>query len=224
MRNRTRNSRSYGLDVNVARALLDGGHQEEVHHPDDRGLATLPLEAGDVELPHLLEDLDIVGRDVVLEGEGGNRERVGGRARAVAVARRLAGAAGVVLRDRLADRGLGGDDRLDVVARHELDVVEREDVGRVCHRDRERRSRSPDRHDLVLLRGLGRNQLEDGDVDVELREVDEGNAVLTAEERGDLLVVDHSELDERHAQLAAIGLLMVQGLLQLRGSDALFPE
>ena len=66
--------------------------------------------------------------------------------------------------------------------------------------------------------------LRTDDVDVELREVDEGDAVLTAEERGDLLVLDHSELDERHPQLAAIGLLMVQGLLQLRGSDALFPE
>ncbi len=51
-----------------------------------------------------------------------------------------------------------------------------------------------------------------------------GTPYLTAEERGDLLVVDHSELDERHPQLAAIGLLMVQGLVQLRGSDALFPE
>ncbi len=34
--------------------------------------------------------------------------------------------------------GLRGHDRLDVVARHELDVVHGEDVGRVRHRDRQR--------------------------------------------------------------------------------------
>ena len=183
---------------------------------------------GDVELLDLLEDLDVVAGDGVLEACVAISRVLAACAALPAVAAGAVAAlrvpALVVLRDRVADRGLGGDDRLDVVARHELDVVEREDVGRIRHRDRQRRAGAADRDDLVLLRGLGRNQLEDRRVDVELGEVDEGDAVLAAEERGDLLVLDHPQLDERHPQLAAVGLLMVQGLLQLGGRDALFAE
>ena len=58
-------------------------------------------------------------------------------------------------------------------------------------------------------------------VDVELGEVDRRDAVLLAEERGDLLVLDEAQLDQVEAELPPIGLLMVQGLLQLLGRDAL---
>ena len=75
-----------------------------------------------------------------------------------------------------------------------------------------------------LLRGLGRDQLDDRRVDLELREVDRRNAVLLAEERGDLLVLDEAQLDEVVAELAPVGLLMVQGLLELLGGDPLLLE
>ena len=52
-------------------------------------------------------------------------------------------------------------------------------------------------------------------IDLELREVDRRNAVLLAEQGGDLLVLDEAQLDEVEAELPPIGLLMVQGLLQL---------
>ena len=68
------------------------------------------------------------------------------------------------------------------------------------------------------------NQLDDAGVDLELREVDRRNAVLLAEERGDLLVLDEAELDEIEAELAAIGLLIVQRLLQLGRRNALLFE
>ena len=68
------------------------------------------------------------------------------------------------------------------------------------------------------------NQLDDRRVDLELREVDGGDAVLLAEERGDLLVLDEPHLDEVVAELAPVGLLMVQGLLQLLRGDALLLE
>ena len=62
-----------------------------------------------------------------------------------------------------------------------------------------------------LLRGLGGNELDDGGVDLELREVDRRDAVLLAEERGDLLVLDEPHLDEVVTELAAIGLLLRSG-------------
>ena len=81
------------------------------------------------------------------------------------------------------------------------------------------------RNDLILLGGVGGNELDDRRVDLELREVDGGDAVLLAEERGDLLVLDEAHLDEVVAELAPIGLLMVQGLLELlRGDPLLLQE
>ena len=75
-----------------------------------------------------------------------------------------------------------------------------------------------------FARGLGGNQLDDGRVDLELREVDGGDAVLLAEERGDLLVLDEPHLDEVVAELAPVGLLLGQGLLKLLGGDQFLLE
>ena len=61
-------------------------------------------------------------------------------------------------------------------------------------------------------------------IDLELREVDGGDAVLLAEERRDLLVLDEPHLDEVEAELPPAGLLMVQGLLELIRGDALLLE
>ena len=58
-------------------------------------------------------------------------------------------------------------------------------------------------------------------IDLELRQVDGGDAVLLAEERGELFVLDEPELGQIEAELPPIGLLIVQGLLKLIRSDAL---
>jgi hypothetical protein len=66
-----------------------------------------------------------------------------------------------------------------------------------------------------------RDQLDDRRIDLELRQVDRGHAVLLREQSGDLLVLDEAQFDEIVAELAAAGFLVVQRLLQLRRSDAL---
>ena len=48
------------LDVNVARAPLDGRQEERVGQPDDRRLAALPFERGRVDLLGAVDDLDFV--------------------------------------------------------------------------------------------------------------------------------------------------------------------
>jgi hypothetical protein len=135
-----------------------------------------------------------------------------------------AAVAAVVLLDRLHHCGLGGDHRLDVVARHELDVVHGEHVGRVGHRDRERCAGARQRHDLVLLRGLGGHQLHDRRIDLELAERDRRHAVLLAQERGNLLVLHIPELHEIEAELPPVLTLIVQRFLELLRADALLFE
>ena len=61
-------------------------------------------------------------------------------------------------------------------------------------------------------------------IDLELREVDGRHAVLLGEQRGDLLVLDEPELDEVEPELAPVGLLIAQRLLQLGRRNALFLE
>jgi hypothetical protein len=135
---------------------------------------------------------------------------------------RLAGR--VVLFDRVGDRGFGGDHRFDRVSGHELDVVHREHVGRIGHRDRERAAGAAEGDDLILARGVGGNELDDGRVDLELREVDGGDAVLLAEQRGDLIVLDEAHLDEVVAELSPVGFLLGQGLAQLLRGDQFLLE
>src|SRR5205085_7729941 len=107
---------------------------------------------------------------------------------------------------------------------HELDVVHREDVGRVRHRDRQRAARSAQRNDLILPRRFGRDELDDREVDLEAGEVDGRDTVLLAEERGDLLVLDEPHLDEVVAELASVGLLLSQRLLELLGANQFLLE
>ena len=98
----------------------------------------------------------------------------------------------VVAVDRVLEGALRGHDRLDVVAGHELDVVHGEHVRRVRHGDRERRAGARERQDLVLPRRLGRDDLDDRGVDLEVVEVDRGHAVLPREQARDLLVLDEA--------------------------------
>ena len=149
------------LDVDVAGALLDRRHQDDVHQLDDRRFLALLGERLGADLLELLEDLDVVGvveRRHLLERLAGRFERARPPARRRC---RRGDRLAVVLLDRLDDRGFRRHDRLDVVARHELDVVHGEHVGRVGHRDRQRRAGARERDDLVLLRGFGGNQLDD---------------------------------------------------------------
>src|SRR5262249_3417897 len=86
-------------------------------------------------------------------------------------------------------------------------------------------ARTAQRDDLVLAGGLGRNELDDREVDLEAGEVDGRDAVLLAEERGDLLVLDEPHLDEVVAELPSVGLLLTQRLLKLlRGDQFLLEE
>ena len=77
---------------------------------------------------------------------------------------------------------------------------------------------------MILLRGLGGNELDHGRIDVELPEGNRRHAVLFAEESGDLVVFDVAELDQIEAELPPVLALIVQRLLELLRRDALLFE
>jgi hypothetical protein len=74
------------------------------------------------------------------------------------------------------------------------------------------------------VRGFGGNELDDRRVDGKLGEIDRGYAVLLAQKRRDLFVLDEAHLDEVEAELPPVGLLVVERLLQLRRRNALLFE
>ncbi len=121
----------------------------------------------------------------------------------------------VKLPDRFADGRFRRNHRLHVESGHELDIVHGEDVGRIRHRDRQRRSHAGKRHDLVANGGLLRNQFDDRGVYFVEFEVDRRNAVLAGQHRSNVLVTDQAHFDETGPQAAAILLLVVERLLQL---------
>ncbi len=88
----------------------------------------------------------------------------------------------------------------------------------------ERRADPAERDDLVLVGGLGRHQLDDGGVDLELVQRDGRHAVLLGQQRRDLLVLHEAELHQIGAQLAAALALVAQRLLELFGRDPLLLE
>ena len=74
---------------------------------------------------------------------------------------------------------------------------------------------------MVFLRGLRRNEFDDRGIDLKLREVDRGNAVLLAEKGGNFLVLHKPHFDEVVAKLPAVGFLCSQRLLELIRRDLL---
>ncbi len=200
-----------GLDVDVGGAALDGVRQDDVDEPDDGSLFPFLDELLEVDgvLLFLVHDLE--------RGVGG----VDGR-HLLHDLLQLEGVRGAVVPvDRVLEGDLGSDDRLDVVAGHELQVVHREDVRRVGHRDGERRARLVDRQDVVLARDVRRDQLQDVRVDLEVRQVDRRDAELRRQRLRDVVFGDEAEPHERLTQLHPRVLLLLERQRELLGVDEL---
>ena len=121
--------------------------------------------------------------------------------------------------------GLGRDDRLDVVAGEELEVVDGVDVRRVGHRDDQRRAGAVDRDDLVLLGDLLRDELEDrpGRSRTPSRLI-AGTPYCLREEVGELRLLDRSDLDQRGADAGAVLLLLLLRFAQLLERDQVLAD
>src|SRR6266849_622035 len=123
------------------------------------------------------------------------------------------------------DRTLRSDHRLNVEAGHELDVVHREHIGRIDHRDGERSSYAAQGKNLITLGGFKRNQLDNRRINFKIREVDGRHAVLARKKVRDVLIREEAELHQCGAQAGVLLLLGLSRLFQLLwGNDLLFDE
>src|SRR6266566_4285404 len=190
------------LEVNVGGALLDcldKHHVDQLHH---RRFVGRLLQLEDIDLGAflaLLDDLDIGQVRLHVRQDGGDGLRL-----------RL-----VVPVDRLLDRRLRRDQWQHLEVRHERDVVEREHVRGIRHRERQRVPHLPDRDDLVLARDRRRHELEHVRIDVELSECDRRDAVLSRQEPDELVFVNEVEADENRAELFGKALLFRERFLEL---------
>ena len=194
------------LEVDVRRAALHRVREDGVDQLHDRRIFHLRRErrGGDV-LFLLLDDFDVVATHVVDDGHEVGDLRVHG--------------ALVELLDGALERELSPDDREDVVARDELEVVEDAEVRRVRHGDGERAAVALEGEDEMLDREVGRDQLGDARVDLELGEVDRGHLVLPRQHLGELGLLDEAELDQVVADAGAALALLLERLVQLLARD-----
>ena len=199
-----------GLDVNVGRALLDRVQQDDVAQLDDRRVLGRALEVEHVlGVAFALREVDVLVHvaEHLVEVERGQLLRCL-----------------VVLAERVVDRDFRRDHHVDVVAGQELEVVERQHVGRVAHGDDQRLVGAVDRDDAVLARHVLRDESDDVALDVELAQVDRRDAVLLGQELRQVLFLDDAELDQAVAEALTRLLGRFLGLLQLIGGDELLAD
>jgi len=188
------------LDVDVARTAPHRLGDEGVDELDDRGLVRAPRRREFRLLRRRLDDLDLVALHRLHD-----------------VSHRL----GLVVQavDGPLDLPLGGDVDLHLVAGHELDVVDGEEVGGVGHGHAQRAAGASDRHDLELARDLGRDHADDGRIDLDALEIDAGGLVKLGQELEEALLGEDAELDEGGAEGAAFRPLDLHRLAEVGLGD-----
>ena len=151
-----------GLDVDVARAPLDGRVDHRVDQPDDRaGIAREPFDG-----QPLLGAVLLLAQQLHLEALGGLLEH--------------ALAALALLEDRL-DGAPRPDHHLDRRGQHDGELVDRREIGGIGHDDDQRVPVAAVRHEAVAQHQVRRNRPEERLVDPELRHVHEREPVALGE-------------------------------------------
>ncbi len=193
--------------MDVGRPAFDRVGQNDVDEPDDRCFVGLLGQGVDVELFGLIvEYFEVAAATVLVEvfHDLLEFEGVGGA---------------VVFVDGATDCALGRDDRLDVVAGHELDVIHREHVGGVQHGDGDLGAGLGHRHDGVLAGDVGGNDLHHRFIYFNLGQADGRDAKVLGEEPDQVFLVQQAHLDQIGTQSPTLLALFTKRLSQLLLGD-----
>ena len=127
----------------------------------------------------------------------------------------------VVLLDGREDVVLRRDRRLDLAAGDDPEVVEREDVLRVGHRDHEHVVAQLDRHESVARREFLGHDDNGGRLGLALGEIDVLDADLLRHDRQDRALSGVAEIDQNATERAARGTVHLESVVELfLGDDA----
>ena len=177
--------------MDVGGAALDGLLDHPVHELDDRRVLAAGAEVDRRVLAHVVQR----ARPARLRrGCGGSASASSSVLAARSRRGRSSGPRGA---PAAVDVRRRGDRRADLVARHDRDVVDREDVGGVDHRDQQRAvAREGDRHGLVAAHGGGRDELGGVGIDAVELEVDVVEAEALGDGAGELVLGQRAVGDE----------------------------
>src|SRR5215472_11433392 len=201
--------RLVGLNVNVARAALDGIRQNQVDELDDRSFFGSFFERRRIELRLLRRQLQFL----VLFGQVFHQvgEFLG-----------VGGCASVEPCDGIPNRRFGRHHGFHVETGYELDVVHGENVRGIRHGNGENGTDAGERNDLITRGGVLGNQLDNVGIDFVILQVDRGYAVLAREHAGDVVIADEAHSGQAASQFAPIGALELESFLELVLCDETF--
>ena len=170
-----------GLEVDVGGAAVDGLLDHPVDHLDDRGVLAADAEVDRRVLAQVVERRGGLG--CAVRGSASASSSLLGRDGAVAEVGVLEAL------EQVLDVVGRGDRRADLVAGHDGDVVDGEDVGRVGHRDQQRAvADEGDRDGLVAADRRGRDELGGVGIDAVELEIDVVEAEALGDGAGELVV------------------------------------
>ena len=193
--------------MNIAGTALDRFGEDHIHQLDDWRLVSRSFQILQVHLGFSFLDFEIAF---------GTVQRGHDRFEIVL----LLGAVGPF--DAFLNLALGGNHRLDVVAGHELDIVEREYV---CGIDQGEGQGGPNPAQWQYLVALGDfvgNQFDDGGIDFAIGKIDRRYSILAGNKSCNLGFVEKTQFDQRRAKPPAFLPLQLLSLLQLLWSDRTF--
>ena len=202
MRNRMRNSFSYGSQCRSDAPAADRVGQDHVHELDDRRLVGGFLQLDDVAHRRLL----VVRHDLEGAGVVGELGQDVGHRRALAH---------VVALDRGPDGLAGGDDGQDAETRHGGDLVHGHEVGGVGHGQREAVADPTQRQDVVLAGDVLRDHRQRRRVDRVVLDRHRRQAVLLGQDVDQLVFADEPLPGQHAPQPLLRAPVLAQGVLQL---------
>ena len=106
------------------------------------------------------------------------------------------GALIIIFVDRSFDACFSGHDNFNVVTSHEFDIVNGKDIGWICHGNNQRRASTVNRHQLVLLHNLRRDQLNDAFVNLKFAEINGRYTVLARQESREVFFFQIAEFNQ----------------------------